>query len=74
MVAAWQVRSTFDSERLRRGRKSVRECPSTVLGTVPRCESAYFGGLLVGKPIEKAKASKHFLRGISLSEYGSELF
>ena len=38
----------------------IRECLSTVSCTVASCESAYFGGLSLGNPTGKLRASKRF--------------
>ena len=54
--------------------RSIRRCPSTVSCAVPRGESTKFGGFPAEKPTNKATASKPNLRGISLSEYGLEVF
>ena len=42
--------------------------------TAPRAKVPIFGGFPVENPTQKANRLKALLRGISLSEYGSEVF
>ena len=62
----------FQRIGFRERREPSERCPSMVCCTVPSCESAYFRWNPTWKPNQQGNRVKALLRGVSLSEYGSE--